>query len=436
MLNKLLYRRIDNSALLVFRIIFGLLCFLESVGAIITGWVKKTMVEPEFTFSFIGFEWIQPLPGNWMYIYYCVMGLFGLFIMIGYRYKWSATAFTIMWTATYLMQKSSYNNHYYLLVLLSCIMIIQPANKYLSMDARRNPGLVSHSMPSWCALLFIVQMFIVYTYGSINKIYPDWLNLNVMKVLMQGKSHYYLVGDILQEKWVQYFLAYGGILFDGLVIPLLLIKKTRKLAFFASIFFHLFNSFVFQVGIFPYLSLAFILFFYPQETIHRLFLKKKPFYDKAEVIVPKFANLFKGLIIVYFTIQVVLPLRHHFIKEDVFWTEEGHRLSWRMMLRTKYGYANYKVVDQGTGETENIRLKDYLSEKQIRSASTKPDVIWQFAKRLKKINQANGKNVSVFVDCKVSLNGNEFKPLIDPNVDLANVPWEPLKHSYWILPQN
>lgn len=436
MLNKLLYKQIDNSALIVFRIIFGLLCFLESVGAIFTGWVKKTMIDPEFTFSFIGFDWIQPLPGNWMYVYYCIMGLFGLFIMVGYKYRWSAVAFTMMWTSTYLMQKSSYNNHYYLLVLLSCIMIIQPANKYYSIDAKRNHNIVSHSMPRWCAFLFIAQMFIVYTYGSINKIYPDWLNLNVMKVLMQGKSHYFLVGDILQKTWLQYFLAYGGILFDGLVIPLLLIKKTRKLAFFASIFFHLFNSFIFQVGIFPYLSLAFILFFYPQETIHRLFLKKKPFYDKAEVIVPKFANLFKVLLIAYFTIQIALPIRHHFIKGDVFWTEEGHRLSWRMMLRTKYGFANYKVVDQETGETENIRLKNYLSEKQIRSASTKPDVIWQFAQKLKKIYHEKGKNVSVYVDCKVSLNGNDFKSMIDPNVDLANVPWEPFKHSYWILPEN
>jgi len=257
-----------------------------------------------------------------------------------------------------------------------------------------------------------------------------------MKILMQGKSQYFLVGGILQETWLQYFLAYGGILFDGLVIPLLLIKNTRKLAFFASIFFHLFNSFIFQVGIFPYLSLAFTLFFFSRETIHRIFLKRKPFYDKAEVIVPKYANLFKGLIIVYFTIQIALPIRHHFIKGDVFWTEEGHRLSWRMMLRTKNGFANYKVVDQETGETETIRLKDYLSEKQIRSATTKPDVIWQFAQRLKAIYLEKEKKVSVFANCKVSLNGKDIKPLIDPNVDLANVPWEPLKHSYWILPEN
>ena len=82
MFNKFLFKQIDNSALIVFRIIFGLLCFLESVGAIFTGWVKKTLVEPQSTFNFIGFEWLQPLPGNGMYFYYAIMGLFGLFVML------------------------------------------------------------------------------------------------------------------------------------------------------------------------------------------------------------------------------------------------------------------------------------------------------------------------------------------------------------------
>ncbi|MCB0434221.1 MAG: HTTM domain-containing protein, partial [Mangrovimonas sp.] len=52
-----------------------LLCFLESVGAIFTGWVKITMISPQHTFSFMDFEWLQPLPGYWMYAYYVLMGV-------------------------------------------------------------------------------------------------------------------------------------------------------------------------------------------------------------------------------------------------------------------------------------------------------------------------------------------------------------------------
>jgi uncharacterized membrane protein YphA (DoxX/SURF4 family) len=178
MLNKYLFKHIDNSALIVFRIFFGLLCFLESFGAILTGWVKRVLIAPKFTFSFIGFEFLQPLPGNGMYIYYFIMSVFGLLIMFGYKYRFSMISFTLMWTGTYLMQKTSYNNHYYLLVLLGAIMVFLPANRYASMDVKLNPNLKSYSMPHWVKWVIVIQLFIVYTYASVAKLYPDWLNGN------------------------------------------------------------------------------------------------------------------------------------------------------------------------------------------------------------------------------------------------------------------
>ena len=434
MLNKALFKHIDNSSLVVFRIIFGLLCFLESVGAIVTGWVNRVMIEPEFTFSFIGFEWLQPLPGNWMYIYYALMGLFGLFIMFGYRYRLSMIAFTLLWSATYLMQKSSYNNHYYLLMLLSAIMIFLPANRYASLDVKRNPEIKSYAMPIWCKWIFVLQLFIVYTYASIAKLYPDWLSADVVELLMKGKVNYFLIGDLLQQKWLHYMLTYGGILFDGLIIPLLLFKPTRKFVFIVSIFFHLFNSIIFQIGIFPYLSLAFSLFFFEPKTIQRLFLKKKPFYEKEEIIVPSYNKPLLIIGSIYFIIQIALPVRHNFIKDDVLWTEEGHRLSWRMMLRTRSGLATYRVLNKETQHSMIVDLNQFLTKKQQRSVSTKPDFIWQFAQRLKKHFALNGQDVSVFVDTKVSVNGKPFRTLIDPNLDLASVEWDAFNHSPWILP--
>ncbi len=434
MLNTWLFKHIDNSALIVFRIIFGLLCFLESVGAIITGWVKTTLIDPKFTFNFIGLDFLQPLSGNGMYFYYAVMGVFGLFIMLGYKYRFSMFCFTIMWSATYLMQKASYNNHYYLLMLLSSIMVFLPAHKYASIDAKLKPNIKSYSMPNWCKWVFVIQLFIVYTYASVAKLYPDWLDTTVIELLMRGKKNYVLIGDLLQQKWMHYLLAYGGILFDGLVIPLLLFKPTRKYIFFISIFFHVFNSVVFQIGIFPYLSLAFTLFFFEPQTIQRLFLKSKPFYNDTEVTIPNYRTPAIAIFSIYFLIQIGLPLRHHFIEDDVLWTEEGHRLSWRMMLRVKSGNATYKVENKATGKIVNINLEDYLTKKQQRLATSKPDVIWQFSQHLKKEFQAKGEDVAVYVSCKLSVNGKPYKTLINPEVDLANVEWNTFKHSNWILP--
>lgn len=434
MLNKFLFKQIDNSSLIVFRIIFGALCFLESVGAIFTGWVTRTLVEPKFTFNFIGFEFLQPLPGNWMYVYYVLMGIFGLLIMLGYKYRLSMLAFTLMWSCTYLMQKSSYNNHYYLLMLLSAIMVFLPANRYASLDAKINPNIKQISMPSWVKWVFVIQLFILYTYASIAKIYPDWLDLSVPKQLMASKANYMIIGDLLQYKFIARLIAYGGILYDGLVIPLLLYKPTRKYMFVASIFFHLFNSIVFQVGIFPYLALAFSLFFFEPEKVKNIFLKNKPLYTKAEIIVKGYKPILVSIGVIYFVIQIALPLRQHVFTDNVLWTEEGHRLSWRMMLRSKSGRTSYKIIDKATNKSEFIIMSNYLTKKQIRSASCKPDVIWQFAQHLKKEYANKGKDIMVFVDAKVSVNGRPYRRLIDKNVDLAAVPWYWHKHSDWLLP--
>lgn len=434
MINKLPFRQIDNSSLIVFRIIFGLLCFLESVGAIFTGWVRKALVEPKFTFSFIGFEWLQPLPGNGMYFYYAIMGAFAFCVMLGYKYRFSIIAFTLMWSATYLMQKSSYNNHYYLLMLLSSIMVFMPANQYASIDANQNPSIKSFSMPQWCKWVFVLQLLIVYTYASVAKFYPDWLDTTVIEQLMRSKKNYVLVGDLLQQKTVHYFLAYGGILFDGLIIPLLLFKPTRKYVFFASLFFHLFNAVVFQIGIFPFLSLAFSLFFFEAETIRKIFLKKKPIYTEESVILPKNKNILLALFSIYFIIQIGLPLRQHVLADNVLWTEEGHRLSWRMMLRIKSGITSYAIENKGTGKRHVVKQSEYLTAKQKRSASTKPDVMWQFAQYLKKEYAARGQDVAVYVNSKVSVNGRPYRAFIDPKIDLASVTWNAFKHSDWVLP--
>ncbi|SFZ90517.1 Vitamin K-dependent gamma-carboxylase [Flaviramulus basaltis] len=434
MVYKYLFKHIDNSGLIVFRIIFGLLCFLESVGAIFTGWLRRTLIDPNFTFTFIGFEWLQPLPGNDMYYYYIIMSVFALFVMVGFKYRLSIISFTLMWTATYLMQKSSYNNHYYLLMLISSFMVFLPAHKFASIDVKINPKLKSISMPQWCSWVVILQLFIVYTYASLAKFYPDWLDTTFIELLMKSKKDYFVVGNLLQQKWMHYILAYGGILFDGLIVPLLLYKPTRKYAFMVSIVFHLFNSFVLQIGIFPYLSLAFALFFFEPKTIQKIFLKKKPLYNSEEVIIPNFKTPLIALFSVYFLIQIGLPLRHYFFKDDVLWTEEGHRLSWRMMLRAKSSQTTYRVENKETGKIIHINLKDYLTPKQIRSASAKPDVIWQFSQRLKKQFKANGQDVAVYVNCKVSINGMPFKTFINPETDMANVEWNAFKHSNWILP--
>lgn len=413
-MNRFLFKKIDNSPLIIFRIFFGILVALECYGAILTGWVRRTLVEPEFTFNFIGFDWLQPLPDFGMYFYFFAMGTLGVGIATGYKYRWSAIGFTLMWTCVYLMQKTSYNNHYYLLILISGIMCCLPAHLNYSWDAKNNPDLRSDSMPAYVKWVIVLQLFIVYTYASVAKIYADWLDFGIIKILMQSKADYPIIGAFLQVPWIHKIIGVFGIAFDLLIVPALLWKPTRKIAFFVSIFFHLFNSIVFQIGIFPYLSLAFTVFFFETETIRKIFFKRKVPYLLNEVEIPKTKNLIYGIASVYFLVQLLLPIRHHFIKDDVLWTEEGHRMSWRMMLRSRSGSIQFKVVDLTNGQPEFIDLRKRLTKKQYRRISTYPDFIWQFAQRLKKEYAEQGKEVAIYAsNSRVSINGKPGRAFID-----------------------
>lgn len=422
--------KVDNSPLILFRMCFGFLAAAECYGAILTGWVKKTLIDPNFTFTVIGFEWLQPLPGDGMIYYFLLMGTAGVLIMLGLFYRASTFTFLVMWTGVYMMQKSHYNNHYYLLVLLSAVMLMLPAHKQKSLDVKWGITQVSNTCPRICHWFFILQIVIVYVYASIHKMNPDWINLQPIGKWLSNKSDYWLIGPLLAKEWFQYVIAWGGIIYDGSIAFLLLNKRTRKLGFVLSIVFNLFNSAVFQIGIFPYLMIALSAFFFPPETIRKLFFKQKEPVQEQQQILPMSWSL---LLVIYFTFQLLLPLRHHLYEGHVGFTEEGHRLAWRMMLRAKSGSVKFRVVDKASGEEERIRLKDHLSRDQRGAMAGQPDMIWTFAQRLKQHYAEKGQEVQVFANARISLNSHPRNLLIDPGVDLASMPWEPWKHSDWIL---
>lgn len=431
-MSQILFKRIDNSPLIIFRIFFGFLVACESFGAIFTGWVKRVFIDPQFTFSFIGLEWLQPLPGLGMYLYFVLMGFLGISIMLGYRYRFAIIAYTLLWAGVYFMQKSSYNNHYYLLLIISFYMIFLPANRYKSLDVKQKRVQESYSMPKWISLLFIFQIGIVYVFAALAKLYPDWLNGSFTKNLLLGTTTSPFLIEIFSQKWFYLFIAYAGIFFDLLIVPLLLFKKTRTLALLASLVFHLFNAVFLQIGIFPFFALSFALFFYDSNSIKQLFFKSKPTEEKLS----GFSALNSGILVYsifipFLFIQLLFPLRHYLIDGDVLWTEEGHRLSWRMMLRERSGYIIIKIKDV---VTEKEAVYDYhknLTQKQINNLATKPDFIWQYCQRIKK--EYKNQQISIFIDCKNSINRGDYKTLIDPKQDFVTAEWDYFWHNKWIV---
>jgi len=417
--------------------IFGFLIFAESAGAIFTGWVKETFIDPQYTFTVIGFEWLQPLPGDGMYYYFALMAILGIFVMLGYHYRISIGLFTFLWTATYLMQKTNYNNHYYLLILLCIFMWIIPAERYCSLDSKRKRNIAKLTCPRWCISIFKFQILIVFTYATIAKLYPGWLEGDFINLVFERKQSYPIIGSVLQLEWLQKIIVVGGLIFDFLIVYALLWSRTRTAAFILAVVFHLFNSIVFQIGIFPFLMIGMCIFFFDPEKIRATLLKKKRLSYKSSDGNLNLALRQKVILYsfgLYFIVQIVLPLRHFGIKGDVFWTEEGHRLAWRMMLRTKSGTVKFLVKNPTNDSTWLVNPITEVSRLQANSMASKPDMIWQFSQKLKeKYMQQGIEKVEIYAQSRVRLNKSNFHPIIDQNQDLASTKWQRFKHSEWIL---
>lgn len=425
-----LFKPVDNAALVLFRMFLGVLIFAESFGAIATGWVHTNLIAPGFTFSYIGLEWLQPLPGNGMYVYFALMGLLGLAVMAGYYYRFSLGLFTLLWAGAYLMQKSAYNNHYYLLLLTCVMMLFLPAAADKSIDARRT-GKRASRMAQWCSWVIIIQIAIVYFFAAVAKFYPGWLDGSFLRLALQ-KPGTIMDIQVFREQWFILALSWGGIFFDLFIIPMFLWKRTRTIALLASLLFHCFNAVVLQIGIFPFFALSFVVFFYPPETIRTVFFRKATVHD---VRVPNRRRVFRWFFLPYLILQLALPLRHWFIDGDVLWTEEGQRLSWRMMLRMRDGRLHYRIVDTN-GALLDYSLEDSLTSKQLAFLTSRPDGIWQMAQRIHNQFALQGKDVKVYADCRASINGGPYSVLIDPEADLAKAGWSHFRHNPWILPRH
>lgn len=432
-IKSFLHQPVDNVALIVFRIFFGGLLCLESWGAIATGWVSQNLVQPQFTFNFIGFDFLQVLIGPQAYAYFVVMGIVSLGVCLGYRYRLNSILLALMWTGFYLVQKENYNNHYYLIMLIAWLMAFLPAHTAASRDVMARRVRYENRMPRWILVVFWVQIALVYFYATVAKLYPDWFNGKFISLVMRTTQLPDPLHGWLQSHYLHLFLAYAGFLFDLLIIPLLAFKRTRLLACIAALIFHLFNSITLQIGIFPFFALSFVVFFFPAAQIRKLFFPK--IIRRERPLFYRTSNRLAYTLLLFFFVQLLLPLRHWFIPGDVFWTEEGHRLSWRMMLRQRSGNIFYRVVDKKTTEELYYPMND-LTKKQWGFIATRPDGAWQYAQRIKRYFADQGKDVAVYAENQVSVNQSQYEALIDPTVDLAAAEWQYWGHAEWLLIEN
>jgi vitamin K-dependent gamma-carboxylase len=435
-----LFAPVDNAVLAYFRIVFGAIMLWEVYRYFDKGWIGRYWIDPVLNFTYYGFDWVRPLPGDGMYMLFALLGLLSLFILLGLWYRFSIIFFFFGFTYAYLLEQARYLNHFYLIILISFLMIFLPLHRSFSLDAWRKPSLAANTAPAWTVWLLRFQIAVPYFFGGVAKLNGDWLRGEPMTMWLSRRTDFPLIGSYFTEPSAGYLFSYGGLLLDLLIVPLLLWSKTRPFAFLAAVVFHLTNDQLFTIGIFPWFMIFATAVFFPPEWPRRLLNRLNLLRSPVTPAMPAPASLnwtqrlTVVLLLAFVAAQCLLPLRHLLYAGDPGWTEEGHRYSWRMKLRGKSGSGHFVIRDPVSATTWEIDSADYLPRWQNSKMLTQPHMILQFAHFLQdEMISVGHENVEVYAHIRVSLNGRARQPLIDPTVDLTEQHYS-LRASPWILP--
>lgn len=406
------------------------------------GWVESQLIDPTIHFSYYGFDWISPLPGQWMYVIFGMMILAALGILVGMYYRWSAVLFFLCFSYVELVDITYYLNHYYFVSLVSFLLIWVPANRYFSIDAKRDPSLQTVLVSRWCIDIFKLQIAIVYCYAGLAKINADWLFKALpLAIWLPAKSSLPLIGPLMKYKATAFIFSWFGMLFDTFIVGGLLWRKTRKWAFAAVIVFHAMTGVLFpQIGVFPLVMILGVTIFF-SGSFHQKLLDHLSSILRTNIsknASSTIGYIKKGLLIYFlfpfFLFQILFPWRYLLYDGNIFWTEEGYRFSWRVMLMEKAGSATFYVKDGEDGREGAVINHQFLNDHQEKQMAMQPDMILQYAHWLADHYQSRGMSApKVRAEVWVTLNARPSQLLIDPQIDLAQIEdgWQP---KTWILP--
>lgn len=429
------------SPLITFRICFGAIMLFSILRFWHNGWIESQYINPGFYFTYPGFEWVKPLGEIGMYAIFFTMAVTSFLVLIGLYYRPAMIIFFIAFTYVELIDVTNYLNHYYFISIVSFLLIFLPANRSFSVDIYINPSKKCTQVPFWTIGIIRLQMGMVYFFAGIAKVNTDWLLEAIpMKIWLPAKSHLPIVGSLMYKEWVAYVFSWFGALYDLSIAFLLIRKTTRPYAFIAVIGFHSCTALFFPaIGMFPYVMVCCSLIFLSGDFHHRLLSFftgpnhfTEPGRNYSYNIVSQKA--LSTMLLLYFVLQIIIPLRFLLYPDPLFWYEEGYRFSWRVMLMEKSGNTFFYVKDPGTGKVYEVNNSDFLTGQQEKMMSTQPDMIIRYAQYLKTVYQQRGiRNPAVYAEGYVALNGERSKPFINTAIDLSaeKLNWH---HIRFILP--
>lgn len=433
---------VSVASLAVFRICFSVAMIALVIAYFHEGWVD--ILSSSFHFTFI--PGVVPFHGKWLYAHLCVIAIFAAMVGIGFYYRTACVLLFLSYSWIFLSEKSIYQNHTYLVCLLSLLFSVVDAHRLFSVDAHRLK--LAAMVPRWQVDVFKFQFLIVYFYSGFAKLNTDWLQGYPQTAWIADRAAHPLVGPLLGpilsslflQPWFVNLVTYGGIAIDLTAGFLLWWQPTFLPTAIVLCIFHLLNSSLFSIDIFPFFMIATLGVFaredWPLKFARRFKIFSSPAVAPSDRL-EKTSPVLICFVWLYIAFQVLVPLRRFLYPGDTSWTEQGQRFAWRMMLRDKSCKAFKMIfVNPQTGMNGVIEPEYSMTPLQVQNMQVIPDMILQYSHAVAAGLQGDlGFRPIVRVQSLVSLNGRPAQDLIDRKVDLASTPvsfW-PAK---WILPLN
>ena len=373
-----LFQPVDTASLVVFRICFGLIMVWEAGRYLYSNWVGPFWIVPGFHFKYFGFGWAHPWDGGGMYLHFLGLAVLGLCIAAGLWYRLVMSLFFLAFTYVFLLDKSYYLNHFYLVVIISFLLNFVPAHRAFSVDAWWNPKIRSRTTPIWTVWALALQIVIPYFHGGIAKLKADWLILGEpMRIFLLDAAKATSLPEVLTAEPAVYLFAWGGALFDLLIPFLLWWPRTRAVAFVAAVGFHLTNAFLFNIGIFPWFMICATTLFLSPNWPRRFGFPPAPAGKRVSLgvdasVSPSWTQkAVVSLLSLHFVIQLLVPFRHYLYPGDVHWTGEGSHFAWHMRLNAMNGAGVLIATAPSTGESWKVDPSRHLSPRQTSVLSLK-----------------------------------------------------------------
>ncbi len=410
----------------MFRGLFGFIMALALVRFALHGWVRSQITSPPLHFPYPGLSFVRAFPEPFMHLHIAALIFLSLCLALGIYTRLSALCFGLGFTYFELIDQTTYLNHYYLVSLLSFLLFLVPVGRADSIDGWLDPSHVVDRVPRFCLLALRTQVAVVYVFAGLAKLNADWLlDAQPMRIWLGAHNDLPLIGGWLSAPWIAYLASWAGALFDLTIIPLMLIRRTRAVAFVVALAFHSVTGLMFDIGVFPWLmTICLTLFFEPDWPRHVPFARLPRSPPRALCT----SRALFVLLTLHCTLQVALPLVQHRYQDSA-WSYRGFNFAWRVMAIEKPGDVVFRVEEPLTGRSTRVRAAAYVTPLQARTLVQDPELIASLARLIASEHARRGAHVAIYADAFASLNGRPAQRLLDPKANLN----QPFREA-WILP--